>query len=599
VFPMNLLDGMKWPKIQSERGRRDCLRRSSRLYLEPLEDRCLLSGDVVLDWNATLLQAIRTASTPPPPASRHMAIVQTAVFDAVNAIDQSYTPYVYHGRGPRGASLEAAAAQAAHDTLVALYPAQQSTFDAELASDLAALANGPAKVQGIQVGQKAAKEILKARANDGSSATVPYTPGSGPGVWVPTPPGFLPSAFPQWPYVTPFAMTSGAQFRASGPPALTSTTYAADFNEVKELGAINSATRTDDQTEIANFWADGPGTETPPGHWNSIAQDVAKARGTTLVQNARLFALLDLAVADAAICAWDSKYVDNFWRPITAIRAANTDGNPDTHQDSTWTPLLVTPNFPGYTSGHSTFSSAGAAVLASFFGTDNISFTTGSDFLPGVTRTFASFSAAAAEAGQSRIYGGIHFQFDNQDALSAGKTLGRYVAQNFLTPRQLPGPAAAAPGPVNQTLSDNQVPAPLVKALARGQGAGVDSSRVSGIDIQIANLGGATLGEMFTHTIWLDANAAGWSWFIDPTSWDDSEFYRPADQGKQNRTDLLNAVMHEMGHVFGLEHDEDGAMPETLAVGTRSALSASLEAHPAWLGTDAVFARIASDDATI
>jgi len=407
-----------------------------RPSLEMLEDRCLLSGDIVLEWNATLLDAIRIAKTPPPPASRHMAIVQTAVFDAVNAIDQTYKPYFYHGLGPRGASLEAAAAQAAHDALAALYPAQKAMFDSLLADDLAGIANGPAKIQGIQVGQKAAKEILKARADDGSSTIVAYAPGAGPGVWVPTPSGFLPSAFPQWPSVTPFAMTSGSQFRPGGPPALGSPEYAASFNEVKELGAVNSLTRTADQTEIAEFWADGVGTETPPGHWNSIAQTVALAQGTTLVQNARLFALLDIAVADAAIAAWDAKYVYNFWRPVTAIRGADSDGNPDTVQDANWTPLLATPNFPSYTSGHSTFSSASAAVLARFFGTDNISFTTGSDFLPGVTRSFASFSAAAAEAGQSRIYGGIHYQFDNVDALHAGNALGNYVADHFLNPRK-------------------------------------------------------------------------------------------------------------------------------------------------------------------
>lgn len=440
----NLVIGLFGSGSPMHRGQKLASKCGNSLSLELLEDRCLLSGDVVLEWNATLLQAIRTAKTPPPPASRHMAIVQTAVFDAVNAIDQTYIPFVYHGRGPRGASLEAAAAQAAHDTLVALYPTQRSTFDAQLASDLATLANGPAKIQGIQVGEKAARECLEARSNDGASATVTYTPGSGPGVWVPTPPGLLPSAFPQWPNVSPFTMTSGDQFRPNGPPALTSAAYAANFNEVKELGAINSATRTTDQTEIALFWADGPGTETPPGHWNSIAADVANAVGTTLVQNARLLALLDLALADAAIAAWDAKYVYNYWRPVTAIRAADTDGNPDTVQDSTWTPLLVTPNFPSYTSGHSTFSSAGAAVLASFFGTDNISFTTGSDFLPGVTRSFTSFSAAAAEAGQSRIYGGIHYQFDNQDALSAGNALGNYVAQNFLTLREPLSSAATA-----------------------------------------------------------------------------------------------------------------------------------------------------------
>jgi hypothetical protein len=429
-----------WKKASRRREARpgeSC--RGRRLILEALEDRCVPSSDVVIEWNEVLLNQIRTNKTAPPPASRILAIVQTAVFDAVNAIDGSYAPYVLSNVPPRlrNGSVVAAAAQAAHDTVAAFYPSEQAALDARLEANLAAINNQGALKKGVEVGKLAAAAVLQARANDGADAVVPYTPGSGPGVWIPTPPGLLPAAFPQWPYITPFTMTSGSQFRPAGSPALTSDDYAAAFNEVKDYGGDGVTTptiRTADQTVIANFWADGPGTETPPGHWNSIAADVAQARGNTLVQNARLFALLDLALADAAISAWDAKYEDNLWRPISAIRNADLDGNADTAQDSTWTPLLVTPNFPTYTSGHSTFSSAAAAILAQFYGTDDISFTTGSDFLPGVTRSFTSFSAAAAEAGQSRIYGGIHFQFDNQDALASGAALAHHAFQNYLQP---------------------------------------------------------------------------------------------------------------------------------------------------------------------
>src|SRR5262245_7373931 len=408
------------------------------LRVEPFEDRCVPAADVVLQWNETLLSAIRVDKTAPPPASRNMAIVHAAIFDAVNAIDRSYSPYLVHRHGPKGASIEAAAAQAAHDTLVALYPNQKATFDAALTASLAGIPDAKAENRGIAIGAFAADKVLQARRNDGSATVVPYAPGTAPGDWQPTPPAFAASLFPQWPDVKPFTLSSESDLRPAGPPALSSAEYAAAFNEVKDFGGDGITTptsRTPEQTLIANFWADGVGTETPPGHWNTIAEEVARARGTTTVQNARLFALLNLALADAAIVAWDCKYAFNLWRPVTAIRAADTDGNPATAADPTWTPLLVTPAFPSYTSGHSTFSAAGAAVLADFFGTDRIHFTTGSDALPGVTRSFDRFSSAAAEAGQSRIYGGIHFQFDNQLGLAGGRRLGEYVFANFLRPR--------------------------------------------------------------------------------------------------------------------------------------------------------------------
>ena len=204
-----------------------------------------------------------------------------------------------------------------------------STFDALHAAILAGIPDGPQKTAGIVWGEFVADQILVARANDGSDAIVLPPGGSGPGVWIPTPPLFRPYLLPQWGFVAPFAMNSSSQFRPPGPPSLDSQQYAEDYNEVKELGALVGSTRTEEQTEIASFWADGAGTETPPGHWNSIAQTIAGDRGNTLEQNARLFALLNIAMADAAICAWDAKYTFNFWRPVTAIRNAGTDGNPD------------------------------------------------------------------------------------------------------------------------------------------------------------------------------------------------------------------------------------------------------------------------------
>src|SRR6059036_3920029 len=361
------------------------------------------NGDVVTDWNAAALNAIRAGHTAPPIASRSLAILHVSIYDAVNGIARTHEPYLVPGAVPASASREAAASAAAHSALVNLFPAAAASFDALHAAILAGIPDGPHKVAGIVWGEFVANQILAARANDGSDAIVPPPGGSGPGAWVPTPPAFLPYALPQWGFVVPFAMNSSSQFRPPGPPSLDSQQYAADYEEVKQLGLAIGSTRTEDQTQIALFWADGAGTETPPGHWNSIAQDISAAKGNTLQENARLFALLNIAPADAAICAWDAKYTFNFWRPVTAIRNGDVDGNPATVSYPTWSSFIVTPPFPDYVSGHSTFSGAASRVLALFYGKDNIAFSTGSDFLPGVTRNFTSFSAAASEAALSRL----------------------------------------------------------------------------------------------------------------------------------------------------------------------------------------------------
>ena len=281
--------------------------------------------------------------------------------------------------------------------------------------------------------------MLDWRGSDGSGTTVPYVPSTAPGAWRRTPPFFRPPELPQWPYVEPFALTNGAQFRPPGPPSLNSSQYAAEVNQVKALGGINSTNRTAEQTLIARFWSDFSYTVTPPGHWNQIAQNVMTNRPTTLVESARLFALLNIAMADAGIVVWDSKYIYNFWRPVTAIQRADTDGNPDTEADPDWLPLLNTPPFPEYVSGHSAFSSAAATVLAAFYGSDNVPFTVGSDSVPGVLRSYQSFAAAAEEIALSRIYGGIHFLSADVEGLEAGRHVGDYVFGHFL--RRLNAPA--------------------------------------------------------------------------------------------------------------------------------------------------------------
>jgi hypothetical protein len=385
------------------------------------------SGDVVTDWNNAALDAIRADRTAPPIASRSLAIAHVAIYDAVNGIARTHEPYLVPSAVSASASREAAASAAAHQALVNLFPARASSFDALHVAILATISNGPQKTAGIVWGEFVASQILAARANDGSNAIVQPPGGSGPGVWVPTPPGFLPYLLPQWGFVRPFAMSSSSQFRPPGPPALDSQQYAADYEEVKQLGAAVGSTRTADQTEIALFWADGAGTETPPGHWNSIAQIIGAARGTTLEENTRLFALLNIAMADAAICSWDAKYTYHFWRPVTAIAFAEPQLN--------WMSFIVTPPFPDYTSGHSTFSAAAATVLPLFFGTEDLPFTTGSDFLPGVFRSFSMCQEAAEEAALSRIYGGIHFRSASEDGLQAGSSIGEWAATHYLLPK--------------------------------------------------------------------------------------------------------------------------------------------------------------------
>jgi hypothetical protein len=278
--------------------------------------------------------------------------------------------------------------------LLALLPTDEAQFAALHASTLAGLLDGPQKRTGLEWGAFVADRILAWRANDNADAVVPPPGSGGLGAWQPTPPLFADYLLPQWGFVMPFAIPTGAHFRPLGPPPLESARYAEEYDEMRALGAAVGSTRTPEQDLIAQFWADGAGTETPPGHWNSIAQRVAAARGNTLIENARLFALLNIAMADAAIAAWDAKYHFHSWRPVTAIRNGDLDGNPATVGDPSWRSSIATPPFPDYVSGHSTFSGAASRVLARFYGTDDVAFTTGSDFLPGVTRSFSSFSAA-------------------------------------------------------------------------------------------------------------------------------------------------------------------------------------------------------------
>jgi hypothetical protein len=389
-------------------------------------------ADVVTEWNAAALNAIRENRTAPPIASRALAMLHVAIYDAVNGILRTHEPYLVETRVAASASVDAAASAAAHRILLMIFPTSADDFSALHERTLATIPDRPQKGTGIAWGEAVAREILASRANDNADAIVPAPPSQGLGSWQPTPPMFAPYALPHWGFVTPFVIPTGSHFRPLGQPTLTSARYVEDYIEMKALGAALGSTRTEDQEVIARFWADGAGTETPPGHWNAIAQGVAAIRGNTLAQNARLFALLNMAMADAAIAAWDAKYHFNSWRPVTAIRNGDNDGNPATVGDPTWSSFIATPPFPDYVSGHSTFSGAASRVLAHFFGTDDVPFTTGSDFLPGVARSFATFSAAAQEAADSRLYGGIHCRSANEDGLAVGIEIGDWAFKHAL-----------------------------------------------------------------------------------------------------------------------------------------------------------------------
>jgi hypothetical protein len=388
-------------------------------------------ADVVTDWNQKAQQALLTANTSPIASSRVLAIVQVAVFDSVNGIERRYTPIHVDFDAPPGASRRAAAIQAAYATLVKLFPSQKGSLDSAREVSLASIASDEAAedsqsiARGIQWGQQVADDILLWRSTDGlTPAPPPFLGGTDVGQWRPTPPAFLPGAGPQFAHMTTWALNSPSQFRPSGPPALTSDQYAADFNEVKVIGDKFSLTRTADQTQIAVFW-----NGNTPVSWNRVATSVADERHTTFSVNARLFALLNVAMADAVIACWDAKYTYVFWRPVTAIRLASTDGNSATAEDPAWTPLLITPNFPEYPSGHATVSPAAAVVLGTYFGND-AEFTLTSETLPGIVRSYDSLTQAADEAFDARIYGGIHFRSACRDARAMGTQIGSFVITN-------------------------------------------------------------------------------------------------------------------------------------------------------------------------
>jgi hypothetical protein len=407
----------------------------------------------VLQWNETSLKVADANGQVTIVTPRTLAMVHGAIHDALNAIERRYDAYYFEGPGQAGASTGAAVAAAAHTVLVGVIPSfgtpvQKGTalamLDQEYTTALARLPAGPAVGRGVEVGRAAGAAMLSLRKDDGATRDAPYTPGTGVGKWRPhpnpvpaNPPianpdaarGYASSALPGWGNVTPFTLLSASQFWLPGPPPLASATYARDYNEVKALGGKVSTARTAEQTEIARFWFEGPPA------WNRIARAAAVSRGLDVRDSARLLALTNIAMADAYTAGFKIRYVYDLWRPVTAIREGDSDGNEATAGDPTWDSHQNTPAVSDYPSTQSTFSAAAAAVLAGVLGTDQvpISITSGKPF-ENITRSFTSFSQAARESADSRIYAGIHFRSACEDGLVLGRKIGQRAYAMYLQP---------------------------------------------------------------------------------------------------------------------------------------------------------------------
>jgi len=387
----------------------------------------------VVQWNRTLLAIVRTPKAQPATVhpTRSFAIMHAAIYDAVNAIEKRHRPYKVRVRNvPPFASQDAAAAVAAHDVLAALYPQFLTTLDAQLQESLTDLSRDEGVIEGIHVGQIVAARTLELRENDGSGAQpIPYVFGNAAGDYQSTPPNFpAQPQFTHWSGVMPFALPHASFFRPGPPPELTSDRYSDALNEVKSLGTANG-TSTPDQALAGRFW-NGP----IQNYWNEIAQTVTEARHMRTADRARVFALLNFAIADGVIAFYDAKYTYNLWRPVTAVRAADTDGNLDTAGDPTWLPEVGnTPPDPSFPGAHAVISAAALNVLAATLKRDRFALTVTSEVLPGVTRSFDSLSAAAHEATLSRIFAGVHFRFDETSGHRLGRRIGNFVVQNLLT----------------------------------------------------------------------------------------------------------------------------------------------------------------------
>ena len=381
-------------------------------------------ADAVTDWNVIALGA---TAVPPNSAvqSRTLAIVHAAIHDAVRAVDRTGAAYAVDTEAPKGASIEAAVAAAAHGVLVRLAPMQRPMLDGALNAALSKIADDKGRADGLGVGAKVAEQIVAIRGGDGADATISFTPKPGPGLYQLTPQSG-PAVLVHWGRIKPFILHGVDSFEFKGPPAVGSAEFTSEFDEIKLLGGRNSATRTADQTAAAIFWV--AQTAVP---WNAAARAASAAKGLSVAENARLFAVLALATADSQIVAFREKYRHPHWRPVTAIRAATDLGIPTLKGDPHWEPLLVTPGHPDYPSAHAMFSGAAEVVLRTFFGTDNVKFAVTFPAPLGVTRTYNAFSEMTEEVDNARVWGGIHFRSADRDGSDMGRKIGATVMRHF------------------------------------------------------------------------------------------------------------------------------------------------------------------------
>lgn len=387
------------------------------------------SADTVTQWNQHAATALyNTAAQPPNVSVLHMAMVQGAVYDAVNAIDGGHEGYLLTSRvATPSDSMDAAAATAAYRTLVWIVPGQQPALQAHHAASLAGIPDGTAKTRGVAVGEAAAAAMIAARSLDGRFGLFRFLSGSGPGVWKPVLPAFGSDQNAWVKDVKPFLIRSALHFRSSGPYELTSNRYAREFNEVKAVGSLNSSVRTADQTESALYWA-----ENPPRTWNRILNSVSSSHGLSLADNARLFAETYLTVADTFIAVWDEKAHHSFWRPITAIREADTDGNPRTSADPNWLPLIANPGYPEHPSGHLGLSGAIATTMQQFLRTDRAGWVDTN--VGGRTRGYSRISDALDDIVGARIWSGIHFRNADEASVEIARDIARYRAKHYFEP---------------------------------------------------------------------------------------------------------------------------------------------------------------------
>ena len=408
---------------------------SARRPLEAVDD----GPNQVLEWNQILIDTLIVTNTANSSSQRLGAIVHTAIFDAFNGIERRYTPIFVQTTAPRGASRRAAVIAAAHTALVGLFPFRQPQLDESYASSMAALSDdgdgGESRERGIEWGNEVGRAVLEWRSADGFSATYsPFTGGSAVGQWRPTPPAFGPMSAQGLAFTNMFVLGNSAQFAPPPPRALTSSTYASDFNAVKALGRRTGSTRTDGQTALAVFWEGNASV-----HWNQAANQIARANGLSMSQSNRLLAVLNIAMADTAITTWSNKRFygaqpnEVTWRPVTAIPLADTDGNPDTEPDPGWLPLINTPSHPEYPAGHPSLNGAAATVLLSHFDDAQVfRLTTATQ----PSRTYTSIGQARSDGNNGRVWGGMHYPSTVAISDAEGAAIAEYVNANAMRRKQ-------------------------------------------------------------------------------------------------------------------------------------------------------------------